>query len=180
MAESVAHGVIAGTDIAVMTTAIGNVTKATKGVALAVAGAAASQAFYFNRIGVAYKSGSADYAEWIEKANTKVQYAPGEIVGVKDGKISYTTSDADHLLVISTNPIVLGNQPEEHLEYRYEKVAFMGQVPVRIRGEVSKGDYILPFGEHDGTGVAVSPEDILLEQIPQIIGVAWEDGNNDY
>lgn len=178
--ESVAHGVIAGTDVAVMTTAIGNVAKATKGVALAIAGAAASQVFYFNRIGVAYKSGSADYAEWIEKADTKVKYAPGEIVGVKEGKISYTTADADHLLVISTNPIVLGNQPEEHLEYRYEKVAFMGQVPVRIRGEVSKGDYILPFGEHDGTGIAVSPEDILLEQIPQIIGVAWEDGNNDY
>ncbi len=35
------------------------------------------------------------------------------------------------------------------------------------------GDYILPSGRNDGTGIAVSPDAIRPEQYSQIVGVAW-------
>ena len=54
-------------------------------------------------------------------------YEAGQIVGFKDGAISLDTEDADHLFVISTLPIVLGNAPEE--TWRYEKAAFWVKYP---------------------------------------------------
>jgi hypothetical protein len=70
--------------------------------------------------------------------------------------------------------------PEEARTDDYEKVAFLGQVPVEIIGTVASGDYIIPSGDHDGFGIAVHPEDIRPEQIPQIVGVAWEDGTDEF
>ena len=95
------------------------------------------------------------------------------------GKVSYNTDNSDHTLVVSTSPIVLGNDPGVDQEKYYEKIAFMGQVPIRIQGSVQEGDFILPSGENNGLGYAISKEDIALYQIPQIVGVAWADGEND-
>ena len=83
------------------------------------------------------------------------------------------TENADHILVVSFNPIVLGNMPEEGKESDYEKVAFMGQVPVKVFGEVNVGDFILASGFHNGLGTAVSPDDIEPDQYCKIVGTAW-------
>ena len=40
-------------------------------------------------------------------------------------------------------------------------------------GVVSKGDYILPSGSHDGIGIAVSADNLLDTQRHLIIGRAW-------
>ena len=88
-----------------------------------------------SNVGVTYQSGSADYAEWLPKANLSEKFQPGYVVGLKNGKISLTTEEADKLFVISTKPIVLGNMPENGKEELYEKVAFMGQVPVHVLGK---------------------------------------------
>lgn len=140
---------------------------------LAIANEAAYQAFAFANVGVTYQSGSADYAEWLERTNVEERMFPGDIVGVKGGKISKKTSDVSQLLVISTNPAVLGNMPNASEETRYEKVAFMGQIPVKVRGQVNIGDYILPSGQHDGTGIGVSPASIRPDQYSEIVGIAW-------
>ncbi len=140
---------------------------------LAIANQAAYQIFAFANVGVTYQSGSADYAEWLERMNPDERMLPGEIVGVKGGKISKKTADAAQYLVISTNPAVLGNMPEQGQEARYEKVAFMGQIPVRVRGQVNIGDYILPSGQNDGTGIGVSPAAIRPDQYSEIVGIAW-------
>lgn len=124
-------------------------------------------------IGITYQSGAADYAEWLPKANPDEEFQPGDIVGVKAGGISKTTENADNLMVISYNPIVLGNMPEEGKETNYEKVAFMGQVPVKVLGKVQPGDYIIPSGMNNGTGIAVSPEIMRPDQYHKIIGIAW-------
>ncbi|HRF40734.1 MAG TPA: hypothetical protein PK198_18210, partial [Saprospiraceae bacterium] len=58
-------------------------------------------------------------------------------------------------------------------EALFEKVAFMGQIPVKVRGQVNIGDFILPSGFNDGTGMAVSPQRISPGQYRQIVGVAW-------
>lgn len=127
-----------------------------------------------NNVGVAYESGSGDYAEWLERGKSEKDMVFGQIVGVKGGKLSLRTDQADHYMVVSKSPIVLGNMPAAEREKDYEKVAFMGQVPVRIVGKVAIGDYILPSGNHDGHGIAVHPADMKLGDYARIVGVAWQ------
>ena len=131
-----------------------------------------------NEVGVIYESGSGDYAEWLERANPSEDYNFGEIVGVIGGKISRNTDKADHFMVVSKSPIVLGNMPAPSRENDYEKVAFMGQVPVRVMGRVAIGDYILPSGNNDGFGKAVKSADLRTEDFARIVGVAWQAGES--
>ncbi len=180
VAEAVVHVGTAAINSAKMVNDILNSTTATIALSLLTAAAATAQGSYFNRMGVVYRSGGADYAEWIEKANHRTNLSPGEIVGVTGGLVSRETSNADHVLVVSMSPIVLGNVPEDQPESHFEKIAFLGQVPIRINGPVKQGDYILPSGENDGTGFAVSPEEISLSQVPHIVAVAWEEGTNSF
>ncbi len=129
--------------------------------------------FISDNIGVTYQSGSGDYAEWLPKANLNDKFKPGDIVGVRSGYITKSTSGADKVMVISTNPIVLGNMPQLEDERSYEKIAFMGQVPVKVIGDVKTGDYILPNMFADGFGVAVHPDKMKITDYKKIVGVAW-------
>jgi hypothetical protein len=140
---------------------------------LASANLAGYNVFALENLGVTYQSGSADYAEWLERSNASERITAGEIVGVNGGKISKNTTNAQQFMVISTKPAMLGNMPMDGKEKNYEKVAFMGQIPVKVRGIVMSGDYILPSGRNDGTGMAVSPADIKPEQYKNIVGVSW-------
>jgi hypothetical protein len=106
------------------------------------------------------------------------KYVASDIVGIKDGKISKNTTDADQCMVISMKPIVLGNTPEQGKEKEYEKVAFMGQVPVKVLGKVELGDYIIPSGKNNGLGIARKPKDLSPFEYRKIVGVAWSAGNS--
>ncbi|MBK7373711.1 MAG: hypothetical protein IPJ09_20185 [Saprospiraceae bacterium] len=130
------------------------------------------------RVGVTYESGAGDYAEWLEKADHEEVFLPGYIVGMRNGKISKTINKHERSLVISTKPIVLGNMPQGN-ESSFEKVAFLGQVPVYVSGKVTMGDYILPSGFNDGVGKAVHPDQLSAEDYSQIVGVAWSAGQSD-
>lgn len=123
--------------------------------------------------GVTYQSGAGDYAEWLPKADLLATFQPGEIIGVKNGQISHVTDGADHIFVVSTNPIILGNMPAGGNEAEYAKIAFMGQVPVKVSNYVEPGDYILASGNNDGLGVAVHPADMSIEDYRRIAGIAW-------
>ncbi len=123
-------------------------------------------------------SGSADYAEWLFKQNLEENFEKGEIVGLRDGKITKNLENASQIKVISTAPIVLGNAKFGQ-ENQMEKVAFLGQVPVKIWGKVRAGDLIIPSGKNDGTGIAVSESEITAQQYPQIVGTAWESSENE-
>jgi hypothetical protein len=124
-------------------------------------------------IGVTYESGSGDYAEYLQKARADEKFSPGDIVGVKGGLISKNINGADKAMVISSKPIVLGNMPQPKNTSDFEKVAFLGQVPVRVFGKVNVGDYIIPNGNNNGVGVAVAPADINAKDIKNIVGIAW-------
>jgi hypothetical protein len=126
--------------------------------------------------GVTYGSLGADYAEWLERENKNEVMRGGQIVSVKNGKISLQTNEADQLMVVSIQPVVLGNMPDSLNQANFEKIAFIGQAPTWVVGKVSSGDYIIPSGEDDGYGIAINPEDITLDQVSQIVGRAWEDG----
>lgn len=131
-----------------------------------------------NNVGVAFESGNGDYAEWLEKANPVDDYQFGEVVGVRGGKISKRTDRADHIMVVSKNPIVLGNMPPAEHQGNFEKIAFMGQVPVRVVGKVAAGDYLLASGRNDGMAIAVSPARMRTEDYTRIVGVAWQASDN--
>ncbi|MDO7884024.1 hypothetical protein [Hymenobacter cheonanensis] len=154
---------------------VGCIAEAVANQLLADANIVSYNVFAFQSPGVTYQSGSADYAEWLERSNAAERIAAGDIVAVNGGKISKYTVGAPQFMVISTKPAVLGNMPPTGQEATFEKVAFMGQIPVKVRGLVFSGDYILPSGLNDGTGIAVSPKAIKADQYKQIVGVAWSE-----
>ena len=128
--------------------------------------------------GVTYGSGGADYAEYLERESDEPPMTYGDIVGVHNGIVSRKTTTAKRMMVVTNRPVVLGNMPEGNDESKYEKVGFMGQLPVKVWGKVQAGDYILPSGKEDGSGIARSPEDMQIEDYSRIVGIAWE-GSED-
>ncbi len=165
--------IVAATANLVLKTAVGVATIAREIVT--IADVATYNGLKLSQIGVTYQSGAGDYAEWLQKADPTYDFIPGQVIGVKSGKISLNTTDADHVLVVSSKPIVLGNMPEPGTESKYEKIAFMGQVHVKVPIDeiIKSGDYILASGNNDGLGKAVSPEDMITNDYHQIVGVAW-------
>ena len=125
--------------------------------------------------GITYGSKGADYAEYLPKLHENEKFLGGEIVGVHGGRISKVTSGADQILAISTKPLVLGNQPNEDEKDNFEKVGFLGQVPVFVQGPVALGDYIVPSGKNDGIGKAIKPGDLNADVLPEIFGKAWSE-----
>ncbi len=130
-----------------------------------------------SRYGVSYTTSAKDYAEYLQRQVASEVIQKGDLVGVYNGKVSKSTRFAQHIMVKSTAPGVVGNWPGSAKEKDYELIAFFGQVPVAVRGIVHQGDYIVPSGREDGTGVAVSPKAIQMEQIPFIVGTAWEESS---
>jgi hypothetical protein len=124
--------------------------------------------------GVSYTSGGADFAEFMPQLDTDEAIEAAEIVGVFGDAVSKRTLGAQRVLVVSSQPVVVGNAPGERAEARadYEKVALIGQVPVKVRGSVRAGEYIVPSGRNDGTGVAVSPEEIAVAEVGRVVGQA--------
>lgn len=125
--------------------------------------------------GVAFESGGADYAEWLKKYDSSEKFTFGDVVGVRAGVISKSFVEADHFMVVSKNPIVSGAMPTEEQKKNYKQIAFLGQVPVKVIGEVKKGDYILPSGNGDGLAIAVSPNIMKINDYQRIIGVSWDE-----
>jgi hypothetical protein len=130
-------------------------------------------------IGVTYSSGAGDYAEYIPKLDLQENFRPGEVVGLTNGKVSRNTLGADRVMVVSFKPAVLGAVPEAGKEVDFVKVAFLGQILTKTIGKVSKGDYILPSGFHNGCAIAKNPSEMLMSDYKKILGVAWSDADNE-
>ena len=133
----------------------------------------------YNAIGVEYSSGHGDYAEWLERSNLAEVISSGDIVGVKAGKISKNLANAEQIMVVSYHPIILGNTPPEGKENEGNKVAFMGQVPVKITGPVKAGDYIVADTKIPGYGIAVNPSKMTVSDYKLSVGRSWELNPND-
>ena len=131
--------------------------------------------------GITLNSASADVAEYLPRADPEESIEPAEIVGVDEGAVSKRTGDADQVLVVSDQPIVTGNSPGSDPADRehFETVAFVGQVPAKVRGAVETGEVIVPSGRADGTGVAVAPREYDHAEDGPIVGQAWEAAEAD-
>lgn len=129
----------------------------------------------YNSIGVEYSSGFGDYAEWLPRVNVSERITPGDIVAVRAGQITRNLTNAEQVMAVSSNPIVLGNTPPVGEDHLGQKVAFMGQIPVKVMGSVSSGDYIVAKGTIPGYGVAISPANMTAEDFAMSVGRSWQE-----
>jgi len=125
-------------------------------------------------LGVAFESGGADYAEYLERVTEGEKMSFGDIVGVFGGRVTKRTAGAQQVLVVSAAPAVVGNMPAAGKEHLFEKVTLLGQVHVKVIGPVRQGDYVIPSGLEDGSGVAVSAEMMTADEFTKIVGRAWD------
>lgn len=130
-------------------------------------------------LGVEYASGNGDYAEWLERKDTKELISAGDIVAVKGGRITKDLEFAEQVMVVSHNPIVLGNVPKEGKTYAGNNIAFMGQVPVKVMGPVSTGDYIVGQKTTPGYGIAKHPNEMTIEDFKFAVGRSWVEDLTD-
>lgn len=128
----------------------------------------------YKNIGVEYSSGNGDYAEWLKRLNPDEYISAGDIVAVVGGEITKDLSNAEQVMAVSAHPIVLGNVPEEGQKHTGNNVAFLGQIPVKIMGPVSSGDYIVGKGDIPGYGVAISQENMTIRDFRYAVGRSWE------
>jgi hypothetical protein len=129
----------------------------------------------YKTIGVQYTSGNGDYAEWLERSDENEVITAGDIVAVIGGKITKDLTNAEQVMAVSHSPIVLGNIPTIGKDYLGNNIAFMGQIPVKIMGPVNTGDYIVGKGDIRGFGVAISPQNMSLEDFKNVVGRSWEE-----
>ncbi len=130
-------------------------------------------------IGVEYSSGNGDYAEWLPRTNENEKIYAGEIVAVKGGKISKDLTNAEQVMVVSHNPIVLGNTPDVSRVHEGNNIAFMGQVPVKIMGPVRTGDYIVADPNIPGYGFARNEYDMTIEDFKFAVGRSWDQNESE-
>ena len=125
--------------------------------------------------GITVNTSSGDFAEYLPLLDpSEDRSAPADIVGLFCRGVSRKTEGAQRVFVVSSSPIVLGNQPKQGREEDFAPVAFLGQVPVKVRGPVNAGDYIVPSGSGDGVGVGMRPGEMTLEQCAHVIGRSLE------
>jgi hypothetical protein len=128
---------------------------------------------FIQRPGVYFESSGADYAEYIPKKNGSEKITAGDIVGVSEGLSSLNTSKADRCMIVSMKPVVVGNSPGPDVT-GYALVSFIGQVYVNVVGPVKSGEYIIPSGRNDGTGIAISSNQISNSNFQSVVGQVWE------
>ena len=109
--------------------------------------------------GLQLRSAAGDFAEWHPALNREeLPYAEGSVVGLSGGKILLRTVDADMVAVVSRRALCVGSFPGSAKAVDGDVIAYLGQVPVRVRGRVAAGDTLVPSMRHDGTAVAWQDE----------------------
>jgi len=122
--------------------------------------------------GVKLTTSGGDFAEYLPKLDSQEAFNTGDIVALVDGGVTRELDGAERLFVTSDRACVAGNWPGEERESDYALVALVGEVDVRVRGEVRPGDYIVAVGE--GCGAAVSPAGLKREHLGRLVGQAWQ------
>jgi hypothetical protein len=125
--------------------------------------------------GIEITGTSADYAEELPVQEGAPKPEAGELVGVRGGEASLRVEGADRVMIASEAPIMTGNATPATSADDDERVAvaFVGQVPAKVRGTADVGDLIVASSENDGTGRAVAPSAYKRAKHGPIAGQAW-------
>jgi hypothetical protein len=114
----------------------------------------------------------ADFAEYLPRLDPEEELLPGDVVGVHSGAVSRRTAGANQILIVTSNPLVLGRRPREAELGRFVAVALLGQVPVRVGGPVGAGDYLVASGLNDGRAIAVPSSELDVGHLASLVGRA--------
>lgn len=120
--------------------------------------------------GVTYSTSGADFAEYLPLHHADESLQPGDVVGLVAGGVGLQTAVSNQVLVVSSAAGFVGNASEAEGRDDMALVAFMGQVPVHVRGSVQAGDLLVASGLGDGTAVAISAHQLTPAQANQIVG----------
>jgi hypothetical protein len=118
--------------------------------------------------GVRLTSGTADFAESMPAADGE-EIGVGDVVAVVAGKATRSTGTASWISVVTDHAIVLGNAPMAGTGDGIA-VTMLGQVPVRVRGDVRPGDLLVPSGDDDGAARAYAAAEVPIERANQAFG----------
>lgn len=124
--------------------------------------------------GITINSSGADFAESLALADDSERVEPGDVVGIVDGLVTRKTGGAHHVAVVSTHPVVLGNAPAPERQHLHARIAFLGQVPVKVRGPVRAGMFLVPSGGDDGVAVAVGEDALDADTAAKVVARAWQ------
>jgi hypothetical protein len=124
--------------------------------------------------GIVFTSGSADFAESVPRLNEDEAIEPGDVVGIVGGRVTRATAGAHHVAVVSTAPVIVGNAAPPDRRHLHEKIAFLGQVPVKVRGPVTAGMFLCASGDGDGTAVAVDEARLDPASATRVVARAWQ------
>ena len=124
---------------------------------------------YHSDHGLQLRSAAGDFAEWHPaRVPSELPYAEGSVVGLFNGEMCLSTDRADVVGVVSRRAMCVGSFPGKEKALQGDIVAYLGQVPVRVRGPVSSGDLLVPSGLHNGLAIARSADADSLA----VVGVA--------
>ena len=111
-----------------------------------------------------------DFAEYVPKLDPSEVMQPGDVVGVRGGKVTRDLNGAEQIMVVSTGAIVAGNDPGEGKRDQYALLAFIGQANVKVAGLANAGDYLIASGN---IAIAVPPSAINVSLLSRVVGRAW-------
>lgn len=121
-----------------------------------------------------WATAAVDFAEYYEKVSYAEHIEAGDVVAIKNGKVTKDLS-GDHAFVsvISTAPGFSGgvniyedgSLSEDQLPERYQPVAKVGQVPIKVTtesGDITEGDAITHGSAYTGFGVQADTADYVI------------------
>lgn len=123
--------------------------------------------------GVVLSGPGTQVALWLPKLDPDEVMAPGDLIGVVDGKATKDTSAASRILVVAGNAMLAGADPGEDARAGFVLAVVLGLAQTRVAGPLAAGDVILPSGRNDGEGVAVPPAALDPAQAALMAGQAW-------
>ena len=115
-------------------------------------------------------------AEWHRRAPAEPRFEVGTVVGISgDGLLSRNTTHAAMVAVVSRQAAVEGSCPGPGEDRAaFDSIAYVGRVPVAVRGRWRAGDRITPSGRNDGTAAAVAGADAGRGAAGPLLGVIIE------
>lgn len=69
--------------------------------------------------------------------------------------------------------------PAEGKNFQGNNIAFMGQVPVKMVGPVTTGDYIIGQSNTPGYGIAKHPNKMTIDDFKNAVGRSWVTDETD-
>jgi hypothetical protein len=106
--------------------------------------------------GAVFRGKGGDFAEWHRRDPSEKPFEEGDVVGFDGDSMILTrrTIGMKMVGVITRMTVIEGSCPPASQRHLYDTVAYVGQVPVKVRGRCQAGDVLVPSGKQDGTAVA--------------------------